>query len=79
MQTHGPLGVVAIVTLLFFFMVVRPLVGIVLQAATPPEPLALPLGPVIGVLETRARPMASSASRPGLTERLRAMVISLRA
>ena len=76
-QTHGPLGVVAIVTLLFFFMVVRPLVSIVLRAATPPEPLALEAaGPGgIGVIgdQSEADGEQREASR-NLTERLRAMV-----
>lgn len=76
-QSYGPLSLVLIAILLFFFMVIRPLVSSVARAVSPPEPLAL---------ETTAPGTSSLLGEAGsaegeqreasrnLTERLRAMV-----
>ncbi len=78
MRSYGSLGVVLLTTLLFFFMVVRPLVSAVARAATPPEPLALETAGVSGGIASIADLQGGEgeqreASR-NLTERLRAMV-----
>lgn len=75
-RAYGPLGAVLLATLLFFFMVVRPLVSAVARAATPPEPLALEAAGAGGAAlldQPEGDGEQREASR-NLTERLRTMV-----
>ena len=75
-KSYGPIAVVLLAILLFFFMLVRPLVSAVTRAATPPEPLALDAsgpGGVAMLEQTEGDGEQREASR-NLTERLRTMV-----
>lgn len=77
LQSYGPFSVVLLAVILFFVMVVRPLVSSVARAASPPEPLALEQGGagIASLLGDGAsgEGQQREASR-NLTERLRAMV-----
>ena len=75
-KSYGPIAVVLLAILLFFFMLVRPLVSAVTRAATPPEPLALDAAGPGGaaMLEQSEGDGEQREASRNLTERLRTMV-----